>query len=205
MSRSHDHTHDDQTHDDQDFFRQAMADVKPIAKPDRIQTSKNRDRLNELARRQAAVADAEVSADGLTGGEEHIEMLSPFDVLEYKRPGIQNGVYRNLRLGKYGIEARLDLHRHTVEMARNALSQFIKDCLQHEVRCALITHGKGEGRAQPPIIKSCLAHWLPQLPEVQAFHSAQKQHGGTGATYVMLKKSERKRQDDLERHQKRRG
>ena len=114
-------------------------------------------------------------------------------------------MYRNLRLGKYNIEARLDLHRHTVEMARTALYQFVQDCLQHDIRCAIITHGKGEGRDQPPIIKSCIAHWLPQLPEVQAFHSAQKQHGGTGATYVMLKKSERKRQEDLERHQKRRG
>ncbi|WP_317930028.1 DNA endonuclease SmrA [Halioxenophilus sp. WMMB6] len=192
-------------HTDHDFFRQAMADVKPISRPDRIELKQSKDRLNQSARREAAMAEAIVERSGLTGGEEHIEMLSPFDILEFKRPGIQNGVYRNLRLGKYSLDARLDLHRHTVEMARRALYQFVQDCLAQEVRCALISHGKGEGREQPPILKSCLAHWLPQLPEVQAFHSAQKHHGGTGATYVMLKKSDRKRQDDLERHQKRRG
>ncbi len=192
--------------DDQDFFREAMSDVKPIAKADeKVSLTKSLDRLNYAARRKAALLEEEQEQSGLTGSEEHIEMLSTFDVLEYKRPGIQNGVYRNLRLGKYDIEARLDLHRHTVEMARKAIYQFVQDCLTHEVRCALITHGKGEGRQQPPIIKSCLAHWLPQMPEVQAFHSAQKQHGGTGATYIMLKKSDRKRHDNLERHQKRRG
>ena len=40
-------------------------------------------------------------------------------VLEFKRPGIQNGVYRKLRLGHYDIEARLDLHRFTVAEARD--------------------------------------------------------------------------------------
>lgn len=191
--------------DEPDFFRQAMSDVRPIAKQaNRVKLAKAPD-INHAARRLAATEQAAVEQDGLTGGEEHIAMLSPMDILEFKRPGIQNGVYRNLRLGKYHIDARLDLHRHTVAMARSALSQFVRDCVNHDIRCAVITHGKGEGRDQPPVIKSCVAHWLPQLEEVQAFHSAQKQHGGTGATYVLLKKSERKRQQDLERHQKRRG
>lgn len=194
------------SNDDQEFFREAMSDVKPIAKKaNRVALQKASDTLNHAARRQSATQQPISESDGLTGGEEHIEMLSPLDILAFKRPGIQNGVYRNLRLGKYAIEARLDLHRHTVEMARRALSQFIQDCVQHDIRCAIISHGKGEGRDQPPVIKSCIAHWLPQLDDVQAFHSAQKQHGSTGATYVMLKKSERKRQEDLERHQKRRG
>jgi len=192
--------------DDQDFFRQSMSDVRPIArKQDRVTLKKPSASINHAARRLAASAEEIVERSGLTGSEEHITLLSPFDILEFKRPGIQNGVFRNLRLGKYNIEARLDLHRHTVEMARSALYQFIKDCMSHDIRCALISHGKGEGREQPPIIKSCVAHWLPQLSEVQAFHSAQKQHGGVGATYVMLRKSERKRQENLEQHQKRRN
>merc|ERR1711916_308951 len=100
--------------DDQDFFREAMSDVKPIAKADeKVSLTKSLDRLNYAARRKAALLEEEQEQSGLTGSEEHIEMLSTFDVLEYKRPGIQNGVYRNLRLGKYDIEARLDLHRHT--------------------------------------------------------------------------------------------
>jgi DNA-nicking Smr family endonuclease len=73
--------------------------------------------------------------------------------------------------------------------------QFITDCVQHDVRVALITHGKGEGREQPAILKSCVAYWLPQMPEILAFHTALKQHGGLGATYVLLRKSDRKKQE----------
>src|SRR5690625_5916207 len=71
--------------------------------------------------------------------------------------------------------------------------------MEQDIRCALITHGKGVGRAQPALLKSCVAHWLPQFQEVLAFHSAQTAHGGTGATYLLLRKSERKRQENWER------
>ncbi|GLS25372.1 DNA endonuclease SmrA [Marinibactrum halimedae] len=187
------------------LFEQAMEGVTRIRKESRVQLSSPSDTTNILARRMAATNEEVSDQSALTGETDHIEMLDPLDELAFKRPGIQNGVYRNMRLGKYGIEARLDLHRMTVDQARRALYQFVQDCVEQDIRCALITHGKGEGRGQPPVLKSCVAHWLPQLDLIQAFHSAQRHHGGVGATYIMLKKSERKRQDDLERHQKRRG
>lgn len=191
--------------DESDFFRQMVGDdVKPIKAEKRVNLLKEQsDPLNIPARRAAATAEPVVESNSLSG--EYIEQLDPHAVLEFKRPGIQNGVYRNLRLGKYQIDARLDLHRMTVETARRAVYQFVNDCIEHDIRCALITHGKGEGRETPALLKSCVAHWLPQLDGVQAFHSAQKQHGGSGGTYLLLRKSERKRQEDLERHQKRRG
>ena len=34
--------------------------------------------------------------------------------LEYKKDGVQDGVFRKLRLGKYPITAKLDLHRRTL-------------------------------------------------------------------------------------------
>ncbi|NHO66934.1 DNA endonuclease SmrA [Aestuariicella hydrocarbonica] len=184
-------------------FRAAMGDVKPIKRPARVKLQSSADLGTNLrARREAATATVASEINDLSG--EFIEPVDPSDILSFQRPGIQNGVFRNLRLGKYAIEARLDLHRHTVEQAREAVFRFVSDCLKHDIRCALITHGKGEGRKQPAVLKSCIAHWLPQLAEVMAFHSAQKQHGASGATYIMLRKSERKRQDNLERHQKRR-
>jgi DNA-nicking Smr family endonuclease len=136
---------------------------------------------------------------------DYVQLVDPHDVLEFKRPGVQHGVYKNLRLGKYLIEARLDLHRLSVEQARTAVAQFARDCVDNSVRCALITHGKGVDRQpQPALLKSCIAHWLPQLEEVLAFHSAQRQHGGVGSTYVLLRKSEKKRQENFEKHSKRR-
>ena len=65
-----------------------------------------------------------------------IESVDPLAYLEYQKPGVQHGVYKNLRLGKYEIQSRLDLHRHTVEQARVALWRFVDDCHKHSVRCA---------------------------------------------------------------------
>lgn len=181
-----------------------LADVRPIAAKPRVALAK--DRRSEVALRQkrADAVRAEVEEYNRLSGE-FIEPVDPHDILAFKRPGIQNGVYRNLRLGKYTVDARLDLHNLTVEQARVAVHTFVQDCCQHDIRSALITHGKGEGRKpQPALLKSCIAHWLPQLTEVQAFHSAQKQHGGAGATYVLIRKSDKKRLENAERHHKRR-
>ena len=191
--------------DEFDSFRDAIGDVRPTKSSAKVTLQAGGSaaaRFNQLQRQKAATSEALSDSNDLSG--DFVDQLDPHAILDFKRPGVQNGVYRNLRLGKYGIEARLDLHHHTVDQARSALFRFVKDCLVHDIRCALITHGKGEMRQEPAKIKSCVAHWLPQLDEVLAFHSAQKHHGGTGATYIMLRKSERKRLDNLERHQKRR-
>lgn len=135
-----------------------------------------------------------------------IKQVDPLAFLEYQRPGVQHGVYKNLRMGKYEIQSRLDLHRHTVEQARNSLKRFVEDCYQHSIRCALITHGKGEVRQEPAKLKSCVNHWLRQFDQVLAFHSAQKQHGGLGATYVLIKKDKSAKQRTAEKiDQDRRG
>jgi DNA-nicking Smr family endonuclease len=58
-----------------------------------------------------------------------------------------------------------------------------------------VTHGKGEGREQPARLKSCVNHWLRQFDQVLAFHSAQKTHGGVGATYILVKKDSAARRE----------
>jgi hypothetical protein len=41
--------------------------------------------------------------------------------------------------------------------------------------------------------------WLPEFPQILAFHSAQGQHGGTGSVYIMLRKSDREKKENRER------
>ena len=130
-----------------------------------------------LERRKAAQQEHQMTGNFLDPAS-IINQVDPYDFLEFVRPGVQRGVYKNLRMGKYDIQSRLDLHRHTVEQARVALWDFVEDCQKHGVRCALVTHGKGEGREQPARLKSCVNHWLRQFDQVLAFHTAQKQHGG---------------------------
>ena len=155
-----------------------------------------------LERRRAAQRDESLYRNELASGDE-IKQIDPFDMLNFARPGVQHGVFKNLRQGKYEIHSTLDLHGLTVEQARQAVWVFIKDCAKQGVRCALITHGKGQGRAEPAKLKSCVNHWLPQIDAVLAFHSAQKQHGGLGATYILFKKSSASKLRTAEQHQHR--
>lgn len=157
----------------------------------------------QLARRESAARALLRDENHLT--EEYVEMLDPDDVLSFQRPGVQHGVFRKLRLGQYPSEATLDLHRMTVKDARHEVFQFIRDAIRMDIRTLMILHGKGERSNPPALIKSYTARWLTQLDEVMAFHSAQRHHGGTGAVYVLLCKSERKKQENRERHLNRRG
>lgn len=187
---------------DSNIFLQQMKDVKPIKVEEKVVlASPQLDKTNSVTRRKAATAELAKDKNFLSG--EYIEPVDPLSIIEFKRDGVQNGVYRNLRLGKYQIDARLDLHHMTIDQARNAVFQFIKDCMSNDIRCALITHGKGEGRNLPAQLKSCIAHWLPQFSDVLAFHSAQKPHGWVGATYVLLRKSDKKKLATWEMHNKR--
>lgn len=179
---------------DDDFEHFLGPDVKPLNIKPRAQLkrSASADEKSHALRRAQAELELKKPQDPLAG--EPVEMLAPLDLMSFVRTGVQTGVFRSLRLGKYPIEARLDLHKLTADQARREVYQFIKDCMVNEVRTALITHGKGEGRDSTALLKSCVNYWLPQLPEVLAFHTAQKQHGAYGATYVLLKKSERQKQ-----------
>ena len=171
-----------------DFSQLVGDDVTPIKTEPRVRLEKKHDAaVDKEARRSAAVLDSSPTADPLSG--EPVELVAPLDELAYKKPGVQHGVFRRFRLGQYAIDARLDLHRMTVEHARIALTRFVHDCIANGIRTALVTHGKSEGRPTPALMKSCVAYWLPQFDEVLAFHTAQKQHGGYGATYVLLKKA----------------
>ena len=124
------------------------------------------------------------------------------DELSYKKDGVQQGVFKNLRLGKYEIHTALNLHGQSVQQARQNVYQFITDSQKADLRCLLIQHGKGI-KNDKALLKSYLNKWLRQFEQVLAFHSAQSHHGGTGAVYVLLKKSDDARLNNKERHQKR--
>lgn len=192
--------------DDLALLRQELSDVKPLQREQRV-TRKGGAAVGEdpslALRREAAVSDGPVDRNILTDRE--IAPLDPWYVLEFKRPGVQNGVYRKLCQGRYEHEARLDMHRMSVRRAREELFGFVEECLEFGLRSVLVVHGKGERkpeRERCAVLKGCVDVWLRELPAVQAFHSARPQHGGTGAVYVLLRKSEAQKQKNRERFMK---
>ena len=180
--------------------------VAPLKPSDRVArpASSEKDRVNVQARRQAAALDRPLD-EGLTTSE--VPPVGPHDVVEFSRDGVQHGVWRKFRQGQYLGSARLDLHRHTVEEAREALLAFVRDCREHDVRCGLVMHGKGlhskeenlAGR-KPARLKSYVVYWLKEIPEVVAFCSAQPRDGGVGAVYVLFRKTEKMKEANRRLH-----
>jgi len=174
----------------EDEFRALVGDdVEPLQAKGARYIPKPPELTPGILERRKAAQQEQLKSGNLLDPASIINVVDPYDFLEFARPGVQHGVYKNLRQGKYEVQSRLDLHRHTVEQARVALWDFVEGCQKHGVRCALVTHGKGEGREQPARLKSCVNHWLRQIDNVLAFHSAQKQHGGVGSTYILIKKN----------------
>jgi len=184
-----------------DLFREMMADVSPLEQDQVEITQKYQITETHLARQTAAQTLTESDPEYLS--LDNIIMRKPEDIIEFKRDGVQEGVFRKLRLGKYEIQARLDLHRKTLKQARDEILQFLKQCQRMDIRTVIIIHGKGERSDPPAMMKSHVATWLEQISDIMCFHSALRQHGGNGATYVMLKKSPAKKLDNREKHQKR--
>lgn len=186
-----------------DLFREAMSDVVPLTQK-RVAPISERDdpSPSQLERREAAEGRrpgvASPDPNFLTLAE--VTPLAPRDTLAWKKDGVQNEVFRKLRLGGYGVDGKLDLHRHTVREARQAVFDFFALARRKGWRTLLIAHGRGERSATPARIKSYVAHWLGQLPDIIAYHSAAPHQGGTGAVYVMLRKSPEAREAARERH-----
>ena len=192
--------------DEDNLFSDAMSDVAPLKRVRRAgltpKSQNHRDSSVEHRRRAAAQLP---ERDRNTLADREFAPLDAWYVLAFKRPGIQNGVFRKLKQGRYDAESRLDLHRMTAEIARRAIFDFIEESHHLGLRSVLVIHGKGESRAdqgRSSILKGCVDYWLRELEIVQAFHSAQPQHGGTGAVYVLLRKSEEKKRENREKFAK---
>lgn len=183
------------SHDD-DLFRQEMADVTPIKPDGRAESARphREDSIREQLRRAAAVDDKRDS-NPLTVPEQ-VEPIGPLDIIGVKKNGVQEGVYRKLRLGKYEAQDVLDLHRVRLMDARSQVHQFLVRAHENSLRAVLISHGKGLHSERPGFLKSYVMHWLQESHLVLAYHTAPANRGGTGATYVLIRKNSEARQQN---------
>lgn len=102
--------------------------------------------------------------------------------------GVDGNTAQRLRRGQYPIDASLDLHGYNREKAHHLLQSFIHGHYARGSRCLLVITGKGA--VGGGVLRAQLPQWLnePDLrPLVLAFDTA-RQHGGSGAFYVLLKR-----------------
>lgn len=183
--------------DDNDLFRDAMGDVTPLK--DTTSTLWLKSPSTKAPRHPPHDPEQE---NFLTRG--YLDIVPLNTPLAYKADGIQQGVLGKLRKGEYRLDASLNLLRQPVETCRQALFNFMVQAHKQGLRNLLIIHGKGrDDESHANIVRSYLARWLTQFDDVQTFCVAQAQHGGAGALYVGLRKTDKARLDNRERHAKR--
>ncbi len=171
--------------DDKALFRKSVKNIRQL----------NQDRVTPAKQRRQPGARR---MRGDEGGEQEDMLSDAFDPAEleageellFARPGIQHTVLKKLKRGQISISAELDLHGMIVSQARQALTQFLRECQIKRSRCVRIIHGKGHssphGKAK---LKTRVNAWLQQRDDVLAFCSARPIDGGTGAVYVLLKRN----------------
>jgi DNA-nicking Smr family endonuclease len=184
---------------DEDFFLQEMQGVKKIQQAKKADLTQPHQTTEAQVLRQQAATQEQINSDLNHLQHYAIERVQPHAELGYKCHGIQDNIYRRLRQGKNPIDARLDLHQMTIDKAREKVFSFINDCIKYDLRTVLIMPGKGDRNIEDPaLLKSHLIHWLPQLPDVMAYHTAQPRDGGAGAFYILLRKSARPKNQERE-------
>lgn len=170
--------------EDKELFRQVVKDVKPLSKnSERIETTQP---LPNTIKRAASNPKPTTKSYHLSNY--YTEPVYSDSLVSYSRTGIPLKRFKELRKGEIRWQARIDLHGLYAELAQDTLCKFIDEQIQLGHRCILIIHGKGGQQGEPPVLKNLVNHWLRQLSQVLAFHSALPRDGGTGALYVLLKR-----------------
>ena len=174
---------------DRALFEAAMADVKRI--------TQNICAKQNLHKSDATEPDKTDESETLLHLQELIETGKGFVVADtpeyiegigYK---VNREVAKRLHNGQFSIQGHIDLHGLTVENAREAFENFLKESISTGKRMVLIIHGRGLSSPAKPILKTKVIKWLtagPWRKWVIAFTSARLCDGGAGATYVLLRK-----------------
>ncbi len=190
------------TDPDIEAFFAELSDVRRLRQSEQHIAPSAADKL--ARKQQQALNERERAARAHPLPVDNILPVAPDDFLVYQQPGIQDAVFKNLRMGKYPIEHKISLRGLTIDDSAARVYTEIHRCHEKGVRTLLIEHGKGaNSKPFPAFKKSCVKRWLDEMDKVIAYHSAQPQHGGTAATYVMLKKHPLQKQINRENNRRR--
>lgn len=173
--------------DDRTAFRTAMRGVKKLIQRNKAPLSPTLPKKTNIS----SLSSIDTETTNPLSDFDSLSLVSSEELLFFSRPGIQDKTLRNLRNGKYNVEATLDLHGMTVNQAREALYHFLLRCQQKNIQYVLVIHGKGRSSSSP-ILKNKVNHWLRQTEHVLAFCSANIRDGLSGSLYVLLKVKRRR-------------
>lgn len=95
-------------------------------------------------------------------------------------------------LKKMPPDATIDLHQLTKDEAWSRLNHFVTDCVSRGFRKILIIHGKGiHSNGSDPVLGPAVRLFIEQDKRMGTSGHPDRNHGGNGATWVLIKDSAR--------------
>jgi DNA-nicking Smr family endonuclease len=102
-------------------------------------------------------------------------------------PDAESPAERRNRLRAMKPEAIIDLHGLTRDDAWLRLESFFADCVRRSLKKVLIIHGKGTHSADDPVLRGVVRLFIEQNRHAGESGHSEKDAGGTGSTWVILK------------------
>jgi DNA-nicking Smr family endonuclease len=163
-------------------FRDAMRDVAPLKRPNRIEPYRRKPSPIPAKRHEDERAVIEELARLTLDDDSEIE-----EDASYLRPGLPRDILRKLRRTHWVIQDDLDLHGYTGDEAVAQTAAFLAGARRRGVRCVRIIHGKGlRSVGREPVLRKRIRKLLTRRDEVLAFVEPRAFHGGAGAVVVLL-------------------
>lgn len=165
---------------DRELFRAAVGAVRKL-RDDRVTLDRRRHQTAPRPRSAAATATPVLPPAPAA-------MIEAEDG-EFVRAGVQSRQMQRLRRGQLRPEGVIDLHGLTRDAAYHMLLGFLDQSRQRQYRCVLVIHGRGLGSGEGRgVIRTSVPHWLSDDNRVLACCLAVPRDGGSGATYVLLRR-----------------
>lgn len=170
------------------LFLEAMADVKPIYRGDKIEQTAGR--VPHVGPDKNTEYETLLKLQDLVKFGKGFVVSDTPEYIEGTGYNVNLKIAQRLHRGDFSIQAHIDLHGLCVENAQNAFEKFVKESITSGKRAVLIVHGRGLSSPNEPVLKTKVVEWLtagPWRKWVIAFSSAKSFDGGAGATYVLLR------------------
>ena len=106
--------------------------------------------------------------------------------LDNNSAGIDKNTQRKFKTGRMNVQASLDMHGMTQDVAFEALISFINNCFNNDKRCVEVITGKGLLSKNGGVLRRSLPIWINNSdirPKVLSFCQAHP-----GAYFVLLKR-----------------
>jgi DNA-nicking Smr family endonuclease len=179
--------------DENQFFLNAVSDVQPLGGTTRRVFSMPDPNLRPAHAAPDEELEAMAHLSDLVSGVAEMDITFTDEYLEGCVHGFSPKLMQRLKRGHFPIQDFIDLHGMTKTEAEAKMRDFLQRSHQVGLRCVLVVHGRGRNSENnTPVLKEQMPVWLSKgvlRKIVLAFATSRPYDGGSGALYVLLRRS----------------